>query len=247
MPGLTIVIPTFEEERKIARDVQGAAAFLVSRGFDGEVIVADDGSSDGTVRAAREASVPPGIERSVIPAPRHLGKGAAVRSGILASQGEYVLFADSGMTVPFDNALRGLRLLQDGTCDLAHGSRELSESVILRDRDPDRKAISLLFRRLAIFWLHIPSSLTDTQCGFKLYRGDVARRLYTVCETEGFMFDIEIILRALNEGLRIREFPLEWACDRDSRLGVRRNAGEILKDFMKLRRMAVRRQSLPRH
>jgi len=247
MPGLTIVIPTFEEERKIARDVQGAAAFLVSRGFDGEVIVADDGSSDGTVRAAREASVPPGVQRFVISAPRHLGKGAAVRSGILASQGEYVLFADSGMTVPFDNALRGLRLLQDGTCDLAHGSRELPESVILRDKDPDRKILSSLFRRLAILWLHVPSSLTDTQCGFKLYRGDVARRLYAACETEGFMFDIEIILRALNEGLRIHEFPLEWSCDRDSRLGVRRNAAEILKDFKKLRRMAVRRQSLPRH
>jgi dolichyl-phosphate beta-glucosyltransferase len=247
MPGLTIVIPTFEEERKIARDVQEAAAFLISHGFDGEIIVADDGSSDGTVQAAREAPVPPGVQRSVIPAPGHRGKGAAVRSGILASRGEYVMFADSGLTVPFDNALRGLRLLQDGTCDVAHGSRELPESVILRDRDPDRKVISSLFRRLAIFWLHIPPSLTDTQCGFKLYRGDVARRLYAVCETEGFMFDIEIILRALKDGLTIQEFPLEWSCDRDSRLGVRRNAREIVKDFIRLKRMAVRRQPLPRH
>jgi len=247
MPGLTIVIPTFEEERKIARDVQEAAAFLISNGFDGEIIVADDGSSDGTVRAAREAPLPPGVHRSVIPASEHRGKGAAVRSGVLASHGEYVLFADSGMTVPFDNALRGLRLIQDGTCDMAHGSRELSGSVIVRDKDPDRRVLSSLFHRLAILWLHIPPTLTDTQCGFKLYRGDLARRLYGACETEGFMFDIEIILRALNEGLTIREFPLEWSCDRDSRLGVRRNAAEILKDFLKLRRLAVRRQSPARH
>ncbi len=241
MPGLSIVIPTFDEERKIARDVREAGTFLASNGLSGEVIVSDDGSSDGTVRAAREATLPPGIRCSVIPAPAHRGKGAAVRTGILSSDGEYVMFADSGMTVPYHHALRGLRLIQNGTCELAHGSRELPESVIVRDKDSDRKALSSLFRSLAVHWLHIPSSLTDTQCGFKLYRGDVARRLYASCETEGFVFDIEIILRALNEGLRIREFPVEWSCDRDSRLGLRRNAGEILNDLLRLKNLAVRR------
>jgi dolichyl-phosphate beta-glucosyltransferase len=151
------------------------------------------------------------------------------------------MFADCGMTVPYDNALRGLHLLQEGSCDLAHGSRELPESVIVRAKDPDRQVLSSLFRRLVIRWLHIPERLTDTQCGFKIYRGDVARRLYASCETEGFLFDIEIILRALNEGLTIREFPVEWSCDRDSRLGLRRNAGEILRDLIRLKRMAVRR------
>jgi len=241
MPGLTIVIPTYEEERKIARDVREAAAFLSSRALPGEIIVADDGSSDGTVRAAREAPPPEGIRYTVIPAAKHRGKGAAVRSGILASRGEYVMFADSGMTVPYDNALKGLRLLQEGSCDLAHGSRELPGSVIVRDKDPDRKLLSALFRKITFSWLRIPGELTDTQCGFKLYRGDVARRLYASCETDGFLFDVEIILRALNEGLRIREFPIEWSCDRDSRLGLRRNAGEILRDLIRLKRLGLRR------
>ena len=246
MPVLSIVIPTYEEERKIARDVQEAAAFLASHGLSGEIIVADDGSSDGTVRTAREAGPPPDILYAVIPAANHRGKGAAVRNGILASHGEYVMFADSGMTVPFDNALRGLRLLREGRCDLAHGSRELPESVIVRDKAGDRKVLSTLFRRLATSWLHMPASLTDTQCGFKLYRGAVARRLYASCETDGFMFDVEIILRALNEGLTIREFPIEWSCDRDSRLGLRRNAAEIIRDMWRLRKLAVRRYSTPR-
>jgi dolichyl-phosphate beta-glucosyltransferase len=151
------------------------------------------------------------------------------------------MFADSGMTVPYDNALKGLRLLQEGICDLAHGSRELPGSVIVRDKDPDRKLLSALFRKITFSWLRIPGELTDTQCGFKLYRGDVARRLYASCETDGFLFDIEIILRALNEGLRIREFPIEWSCDRDSRLGLRRNAGEILRDLVRLKSLSLRR------
>jgi dolichyl-phosphate beta-glucosyltransferase len=241
MPGPTIVIPTYEEERKIARDVREAGTFLASNGLSGEVIVSDDGSSDGTVRAAREVTLPPPIQYSVLPAAKHRGKGAAVRSGILASHGEYVMFADSGMTVPYDNALKGLRLLQGGSCDLAHGSRELPESIIVRDKDPDRKILSALFRMMTIHWLHIPGELTDTQCGFKLYRGNVARRLYASCETDGFLFDIEIILRALNEGLRIREFPIEWSCDRDSRLGLRRNAREIFRDLIRLKSLALRR------
>lgn len=241
MPDLSIVIPTFDEERKIARDVREAAAFLASHAIAGEIIVSDDGSSDGTLRAARDITLPPGILFSVISGVAHRGKGAAVRNGILASHGEFVMFADSGLTVPFDNALRGLRLLKGGTCDLAHGSRELRESVIVREKDRDRKILSSLFRQLVKRWLRVPASLTDTQCGFKLYKGDVARRLYASCETAGFMFDVEIILRALHEGLTIREFPVQWSCDRDSRLGLRRNTLEILRDAVRLRKLAVRR------
>jgi dolichyl-phosphate beta-glucosyltransferase len=240
VPRLSIIIPAYEEERKIARDVREAAAFLSSLGAPGEVIVSDDGSADGTVRAARAVVAPPDVRCTVLAATAHRGKGAAVRDGILASSGEFVMFADSGMTVPYANALRGLHLLQESGCDIAHGSRELPGSVIIRDRDSDRRLISSSFRRVAALWLGIPRSLTDTQCGFKLYRGETARRLYSSCETEGFLFDIEIILRALREGLTIREFPVEWSCDRDSRLGVRRNAGEIIRDLIRLRALAVR-------
>ncbi len=239
MPFLTIVIPAFDEEQKIARDVKDAALFLVTRAIDGEIIVSDDGSSDGTVRAAREAPVPPGILRTVLTGSPHRGKGWAVRNGMLASRGEYVMFADSGKTVPFDNALRGLALLQNGECDLAHGSRELPGSVIRQERDRDRQILSVLFHTLVLRWLHIPPSLTDTQCGFKIYRAEIARELYSECRIDGFMFDIEIILRALRRGLRILEFPIEWTCDRNSRLGIARNAGEILRDLIRLRPLAI--------
>lgn len=236
MVTLTIVIPAFEEEKKIARDVQAAAKFLVSQNFAGEVIVADDGSSDETVARASEPVIPPSVHRAVIRSGTHRGKGSALRNGILASQGEYVMFADSGLTIPYDNALPGLRLLQAGASELAHGSRELPGSVIRIDRDWDRKILSRAFHTVMLMWMHLPRWLTDTQCGFKLYRGDIARQLYAECTTDGFMFDIEILLRALRHGYRIAEFPVEWTCDRNSRLGIRRNSREILRELLQIRR-----------
>jgi dolichyl-phosphate beta-glucosyltransferase len=239
MITLSIVIPAFDEENKIIHDVQAAAAFLISHEIAGEVLIADDGSSDRTGELAEQVEIPASVHRVVFRSEAHRGKGAAIRSGILSSQGEYVLFADSGLTVPFENALTGLRLLREGTAELAHGSRELPGCVIHRDRDWDRKLISRLFHGLVLHWLRIPPHLTDTQCGFKLYRGDVARQLYAECTTDGFMFDIEIILRALQHGFRIVEFPVEWTCDRDSRLGIRRSAMSVFRDLLRLRRILV--------
>jgi dolichyl-phosphate beta-glucosyltransferase len=236
MLTLSIVIPAFDEEQKIGSDVGAAAAFLSSRGIPGEVIVADDGSSDRTAERAEALAPGAAVPLSVIRCGAHRGKGAAIRSGILSSAGEFVLFADSGVTVPFEDALSGLQLLREGRADLAHGSRELPGSVIRRDRDWDRRLVSRLFRMFILRWMHIPRHLTDTQCGFKLYRGDVARTLYAECTTEGFMFDLEIILRALAHGYRIVEFPVEWTCDRDSRLGIRTSAQSVVRDLLRIRR-----------
>jgi len=236
MISLSIIIPAFDEGGKISRDVQAAAEFLASQNVAGEVIVVDDGSSDDTAVRAEKTLVPPAVRRIVIRNDTNRGKGSAIRSGVRVSRGDYVMFADSGLTIPYDNALRGLRILQDGSAELAHGSRELPSSVISRNRDWDRTIISRGFRTAMAMWMHIPRSLTDTQCGFKLYRGDIARQLYAECRTDGFMFDIEIILLALRHGYRIAEFPVEWTCDRDSRLGIRRNSKEILHELVLIRR-----------
>jgi len=236
MIRLSIIIPAFEEERKIARDVEAAGAFLRAEGIAGEIIVADDGSGDRTAARALEAPLPPGVERAVLRNPLHLGKGAAIRHGVLASRGDCVLFADSGNTVSFAGALAGLRLIEAGECDIAHGSRELPGSRILRQRDWDRMLVSRLFHAFMLPWMGIPRSFTDTQCGFKMYRGDVARELYAACSTDGFMFDIEIILLALERGLRIAEFPVDWRCDRDSRLVMRRSAPAMMRELIRIRR-----------
>jgi len=232
---LSIVIPAFNESRKIARDVEAAAAFLKNNNLTGEIVVVDDGSSDNTTAAAEAAIIPSDMLLNVIRYEDNRGKGYAVRTGMAASTGEYTMFADSGNCVPYDTALLGLELLKSGSCELAHGSRKMPGSVIRRPQSCFRRLMSRFFRLLMVLFMKIPTELTDTQCGFKIYKGDVAWELYGACTTDGFIFDIEIILRACRAGYRIREFPLEWTSDRDSRLAPTRNAGRMLRELLAIR------------
>jgi len=233
---LSIVIPALNESTKIARDVEMAAEFLDGNNFQGEIIVVDDGSADNTAQVAESVKVPPGMRLSVIRYQQHRGKGYAVRTGIKQTSGEYVMFADSGYCVPYGNALQGLEMLRDETCDIAHGSRKLKMSDIRRDQPWRRRISSRLFKWFIHKLLQMPPSLTDTQCGFKIYKGKVARQLYSQCISDGFMFDVEIILRAQKQGYKIREFPIEWVCDLDSRLRLSRTPWPVIWELRAIKR-----------
>ncbi|MDI6449889.1 glycosyltransferase [Anaerobaca lacustris] len=233
---LSIVIPAYEESRKIARDIEAAAQFLKGNALAGEIIVVDDSSQDNTAEVARKVGVPAEVRLDVLRYEPHRGKGCAVRTGMTATTGRYVMFADCGLCIPYGNALQGLEMLQTDQCDIAHGSRRLIASDILRDQPWHRRLFSRTFKAVVRTLLGVPRQLSDTQCGFKMYKGDVARTLYGQCVTDGFMFDIEIILRAIRQGYRISEFPVEWACDLDSRLSVTRTPWPVLAELLELRR-----------
>lgn len=234
---LSIVIPAYDESRKIARDVEAAAEFLNHHQLTGEIIVVDDGSKDGTSQAAKDVKVSPNVKMEVIRYEEHRGKGYAVRTGINHSSGQYVMFADSGSCVPYEDTMRGLDLLRDGACDIAHGSRKMRGCHIEKAQSLYRRLCSKLFHWLVIHDMGIPAEFTDTQCGFKMYKGDVARRLYGQAVTDGFTFDIEIIMRAQREGYRIKEFPIDWTCDRDSRLSPTRSSWRVLSELLTIRRI----------
>jgi dolichyl-phosphate beta-glucosyltransferase len=238
---LSIVIPAFDESKKIARDVEAAAAFLEGHQLAGEIIVVDDGSEDNTAEAARSVQISQNIKLDVIRYETHRGKGYAVRTGVKHSSGRYVMFADSGCCVPYEETLRGLDLLKSGGYEIAHGSRKTRGCHIEKAQSFYRRLCSKMFHWLVIHDMKVPVEFTDTQCGFKIYKGDVARHLYGECITDGFTFDIEIIMRAQREGYRIKEFPIDWTCDRDSRLSPTRSSWRVLSELLTIRRILPKR------
>jgi len=233
---LSIIIPVYEEKGKIERDIKSAAEFLATCHLTGEIIIVDDGSKDETAEIAKNTEVPADIEVKIIHYAPHRGKGYAVRTGMEQTKGQYVMFADSGGCVPYEDSLRGLELLKEGVCDIAHGSRKMAGCHIEKAQSLYRRMCSKIFHWFIIGYLKIPPELTDTQCGFKIYKGNVARDLYGRCITDGFAFDIEIIMRAQKEGYKIKEFPINWTCDRDSRLSPTRSSRRVLSELMAIKR-----------
>lgn len=234
MMDLSIVIPAFNEARKIAADVAAAAVFLRQASLSGEVIVVDDGSRDRTAENASAAGA------RVIRHPENNGKGRAVQTGVMQSVGEVVLVADSGSCVPYPDALPAVERIQAGLVDLALGSRNLKRTVIQRNRPLRRRILSRLFRLAARAVTGIPRRITDPQCGFKVYRGELARVLFSRLRTPGFLFELEIILNAVKRDCRIEEFPIHWSCDPDTRLHPAAMAGQVLGELLELRR-SIRR------
>jgi len=236
---LSIVIPAFNECDKIAEDIALASGFLSSNHLKGEVIVVDDGSTDGTAQKARQVTVGDGVSLSVIDCEHNYGKGYAVRRGMARTSGEYVMFADCGCCVPYSNVLKGLEIIRGHNADIeiSHASRKMPESNVQRGQGFYRRMCSWAFRQIVVRLMGLSSRLTDTQCGFKVYRGKVAREIYSQCVTDGFMFDIEVILRAKKEGYMIEEFPIDWTCDRDSRMSPAKNSWQIIRELIRIKRM----------
>ncbi len=231
---LSIIIPAYNESKKIKKDIYAADKFIQDNFDSGQIIVVDDGSEDETTEVAQSIRNEIKTELDVIKLAKNSGKGAAIQEGIKASKGNIILYADAGMTVPFNDSLRGIKLIKEKKCDIANGSRKLHESNIKMKQDFDRRIISLFFGMFTKLFLNIPNEMTDTQCGFKVYRGEVARELFPQLKITGFLFEIEFILLALKNNYKILEFPITWSCDRDSRLSVKKSSKSIISEFIEL-------------
>ena len=234
---LSIIIPVFNERSKIKQDIESALSYFDKRGISGEIIIVDDGSTDGTAKIISDCETKPDNRVHIICLPEHKGKGCAVKEGIKSSEGQFVMFADSGCCIPYENILIGMEMIKSGECDIANGSRKLDKCQINTPQNIHRRIYSAVFRKLLAMYLKIPSELTDTQCGFKIYRGDVARRLYGRCISDGFMFDVEIVCRALKEGFTIKEFPVEWTCDKDSRFSLWRSFWQLYSELRMIKKL----------
>lgn len=230
-PVLSLVIPAYNEERRLGPALEAATAYLEQRGQPWELLVVDDGSRDATAARARAwAASHPQVR--LLQNEVNRGKGYAVRRGLLAARGRYVGFMDADLSAPLENLERAWPWLEAGY-DVAIGSRFLPGSEITagqpRLRAASSWAIHLLIRQA------LGLEFRDTQCGFKLFRQEAARAIFSLARVEGFLFDAEALCLARRLGLAVKEFPITWRNDPDSRVRFRRHALPILVELVRIR------------
>lgn len=230
---LSIIIPAYNEEKKIARDIEEAEKFLKLHKLKGEVIVSTDGVTDKT--NAIVIDLQKKFENLTLLADvNKIGKGAAIKKGVQDAQGKYIMFADAGLCVPYENAIRGINLLKKGY-DCAVASRALRQSKIKRKQPLYRYLGSRLFKAIVHSLLGIPKTIKDTQCGFKLYKKDVAKKIFGELQTTRMMFDIEIILRLKKNHFKIGNFPVEWRNDEDTKFDPIKGTVDNFADLYRIK------------
>ena len=212
---LSIIIPCFNESKKVIHDIDAVLDFFRTYSINGEVIIVDDGSSDNTFNIAKEYSQKYS-NVLVLGYEKNRGKGFALKTGFLAANGEYALFADSGLCVPFDNVFKGIELIKNGA-DIAIGSRRAVGAQILEYQPRYRIIGSKIFYFVVRTIIGVPRHIHDSQCGFKLFHRRIYKELFSQCCVERGMIDVEMILRAKKKRLKMVEFPVAWKNDPDSR------------------------------
>jgi dolichyl-phosphate beta-glucosyltransferase len=230
MPSLSVIVPAYNEEDRVGNTLDGIMSYLDKTGEDYEIIVVDDGSSDRTCEVVDErARANPRVH--LLTLGRNRGKGAAVREGILASRGDEVLFSDADLATPIEELGKLRARVRDGY-DIAIGSRALGGSDIRVRQHPMRELMGRTFN--VFVRALIMNGIRDTQCGFKLFRGDVARDLFGASTVDGFAFDVEVLLLA-KPRYRVAEVPVVWRHIEQSKVSPGIDAARMLVDVLKLK------------
>jgi dolichyl-phosphate beta-glucosyltransferase len=228
---LSLVVPAYNEAGRIRRTLEAMRSYLAARGLAYEIIVAADGD-DGTREMVTEMGA--GDARlGVLGEPRRRGKGHGIRAGVARSRGRIVGFVDADDKTPIEEMDKLLPWLERGF-DVVIGSRGMAESRVevpqALYRRIGSRAFGLAMHALLGMW-----DVRDTQCGFKVFRGDVARDLFARQRIDGYMFDVEILHLASRSRYRIKEVGVRWRDDRDSRLDLVAGNWRNLVDLLRIR------------
>jgi dolichyl-phosphate beta-glucosyltransferase len=233
---LSIVIPAFNENRRLSKTVEGTLDWCSRSVPSYEIIIVDDGSSDDTLLIAKSFSVP--FDRVVTLEQPHLGKGAAVKEGMLRAAGKYILFMDADGATPMGEIRKLLAKMDEGY-PVAIGSRvadiPMETTVMISFR---RKIIGRTFAML-VNLLAVPE-IKDSQCGFKMFRNDAAKNLFRRQKCNGFAFDVEILYLAGKMSLPVAEVPVHWTSQSGSKVSLFVDGFRMLMDILKIRKVHKR-------
>jgi dolichyl-phosphate beta-glucosyltransferase len=236
-----LIVPAYNERRRIEASLRAIADWVRARpgGWDWDVVLVDDGSSDGTLAAAERVAAETGLPIVLLSHAKNRGKGAAIRTGVLATAGDPILVSDVDLSTPLSEWVKLAERLP--THPVAIGSRALERDLVRLKQPLYRQLLgrggNVLVRLLAV------PGIRDTQCGFKLFRGDVARRLFARARIDRFAYDMEILYLARREGIAIAEVPVLWFNSADSRVSFVRDALVTLRDLLRIRWLHRRKNS----
>lgn len=237
--SLSIVVPAYNEGGRLAGSLRSVVDYLDEYAPNSELIVVDDGSTDDTASAARqELAHSQSVHTSVISYQSNLGKGRAVRLGLLASRGDIAVFMDADLSTPITETPKVVEPIARGECDLAFGSRALDRSLIGVHQPWRREQGGRVFNlavRLATglpFW--------DTQCGFKAFRMRSCRPIIEGATIDRFGFDVELLYVAYRAGLRLKEIPVRWDHAEGSKVNVASDSIRMLSEVGRIRQQARR-------
>lgn len=231
---LSIIIPAYNEERRIGQTIDRLCEYLRSQPWDWELRIVDDGSSDHTGQIAE--SLAAGEPRVRVMREPHRGKGGAVKAGLLAAQGDFRFICDADLSMPIEELHRFLppSLV---TFDVAIASREGPDAR--RIGEPVyRHAVGRIFN-LGVQWLALPG-INDSQCGFKMFTATAVDRIFPFVTVNGWAFDVEVLAIARARGLRIVEVPIEWHYRSESRLSLWRDGVAMLAELIRIRLRSAR-------
>ena len=229
-PFLSLIIPAYNEERRLPESLDKVIRFLEDQPFDSQVWVVDNASTDATPEIIAEYADRSHLIRKISePQP---GKGAAVRRGMLAARGQYRFMADADLSMPIEEITRFLPPRLEHV-DIAIASREAEGAVRYGEpayRHWGGRLMNLFIRALALPGLH------DTQCGFKCFTAQAADDLFRYQTLDGWSFDIEILYIARLRGYRIEEIPIPWYFNAETKVNAVNDALKMLRDIASIRR-----------
>ena len=225
---LSIVIPAYNESLRLGPTLRRVVDYLRQRNVPYEVLVVDDGSADDTSEVARQFE-PEGVR--VLRQEVNRGKGAVIKVGVLASRGRRVLLVDADLSTPIEDLERLEPRL--GEAQVVLGSRAVADSDILLHQPFYREMMGRIFN--LIVQLSGVRGLRDTQCGFKLLDGDVARQLFSELQTERFAYDVELVWLARRRGYKVVEVGVRWADSPASKVNPLTDSARMFWDVLALR------------
>jgi dolichyl-phosphate beta-glucosyltransferase len=233
-PLASVIIPAWNEERRMPASLERIVAFVQEQPYDVEVVVVDDGSKDATAAIVEEFAQESTFVR-LIRNP-HGGKGAAVKAGVTHARGQYLVISDTDLSVPIDELGKFLPPILDGY-DVAIASREITGAQRIDEpqyRHLMGRAYNLLVRLVAV------PGIQDTQCGFKAFRREVAHEVFPLQTIEGWGFDVEVLFIAQRLGYHVIEVPVTWYYGRESKIRPLHDTLGMVRDLWQVRLNARR-------